>query len=71
MRWLSIGGVGFGNLDGGEPVHLVRQVGSRRVTSSILQYNQAAIISETMGVVGLLLGIGEANSIGEYCKNWR
>ena len=28
--------------------HLVRQVGSRMVTSSILQYNQAAIISETM-----------------------
>ena len=28
--------------------HLVRQVGSRRVTNSILQYNQAAFISETM-----------------------
>ncbi len=28
--------------------HLVHQAGSRRVTSSILQYNQAAFISETM-----------------------
>ncbi len=28
--------------------HLVHQVGSRRVTSSILQYNQAAFLSENM-----------------------
>ena len=24
-----------------------------------------------LGVVGLLYGTGEANFIGEYCKNWR
>ncbi len=55
-------------------IHLVRQVGSCRVTSSISQDNQAAFISKTMVWVWLDYFKGQGKPIlweSTVKKNWR